>query len=387
MPGIDSSLFVEDVQDFLCGICLEVYEHPMKCCKNGHNFCKGCAMSLIRRTTSCPKCRRPMHQPIPNHKVQQQILQLRRHCLNGECNWEGSTADLARHLQECPWLRGRCPNDSTGCLEVMCRKDVYAHTTEFCGFSLLVCPRSQDDPLRCGYIKRKDMPAHERVCLRYACNNRAHGCLWEGPEEDVMVHEDWCNQLHFTHQRARAENEQLRQRNEHLKVQILEEQRRAASAEAQTHRLEEETHRLEEETHRLEEETHRLEEETHRLEEETHRLATGLPRTQNLFSTVRPPLPSRPKKAKAKASKIRIGRKGDSTERKTRTMDPSSAGSKSSSRSCRSRSLLIPSTASTPVKIPGVRLSQTRPITLTPITSPFPFSNATPVKSPFDLWF
>lgn len=53
--GYPASLFEGDVQNYLCGVCLEVYKDPHQCQK-GHCFCRTCALKSIEIKARCPIC-------------------------------------------------------------------------------------------------------------------------------------------------------------------------------------------------------------------------------------------------------------------------------------------------------------------------------------------
>ncbi|KAH8925262.1 hypothetical protein BT69DRAFT_1348870 [Atractiella rhizophila] len=193
LGGIDASIFVDNVDDYICAICLEVYDVPMMVCRNQHSFCHNC-YSSFQQTNSCPTCRDPIfHRPLYNRALQNKIDLLRRKCMNDKegCNWTGTTLALPEHLHlNCGWETVRCPNSRYGCRSMMLRKNIPLHATA-CKYSPKPCPRSDT----CGMFTTRQLEEHDAVCEQYVCCNTKEGCSFRAQREEVAKHEIHCSHL------------------------------------------------------------------------------------------------------------------------------------------------------------------------------------------------
>ncbi|CAG2166570.1 unnamed protein product [Oppiella nova] len=64
MPGLDKSRFVDistdDLNEFICGICMDVFENPVfsPCCRQ--TYCKDCITGWLKNQKTCPNDRKPL---------------------------------------------------------------------------------------------------------------------------------------------------------------------------------------------------------------------------------------------------------------------------------------------------------------------------------------
>ena len=120
----------------------------------------------------------------------------------GGCPWEGQVGELEAHLEKCPWMRVRCPNE--GCTESPFRKDLPQHNKacgecRHCGMQRsgslaehegccwaanIDCPNEG-----CGVQHaRGSMDSHRATCEREEVPCPCPGCDERLPREDVDAH-------------------------------------------------------------------------------------------------------------------------------------------------------------------------------------------------------
>lgn len=101
-----------DIKDAQCPVCYEFLTQSRKprmlLCN--HKFCAGCIATLVRGMTfvKCPTCRTEtdeyaIHVITENHPFAKQVKAVRVKCEeegHGDCGWEGSPENLARHLED-----------------------------------------------------------------------------------------------------------------------------------------------------------------------------------------------------------------------------------------------------------------------------------------------
>jgi len=167
IPLVNSSLFVNLDEDYLCPVCLDVIKLAVQT-TCGHLFCEKC----IENTQECPVCRAKFtHFPdlIIRRKINGSIVK----CPN-ECGWNNVLSDLEKHLTLCPKDKIPCPHCSisierdlleehklerciwcpNNCGERFLEQSLRVHS-EVCCKEVVMCP------FRCGEgILRKDLNGH-----------------------------------------------------------------------------------------------------------------------------------------------------------------------------------------------------------------------------------
>ncbi|CAG2110258.1 unnamed protein product, partial [Medioppia subpectinata] len=107
MPGYDKQRFVdisiEDLNEFMCGICMDVFESPVfsPCCRQ--TYCKDCITGWLKNQKTCPNDRKPL-----------------------TVNLLSSPPRVLTNLMN--KLRIRCDFQDKGCQEVVRLSDLSAHT-------------------------------------------------------------------------------------------------------------------------------------------------------------------------------------------------------------------------------------------------------------------
>ncbi|KAH8922717.1 hypothetical protein BT69DRAFT_1319973 [Atractiella rhizophila] len=94
--GIDSNLFVDDVTDVECPLCLEVLDAPVIGCDNEHPFCRACLewqrSSNLPNRWECALCNQPLRLAVlPASELMQLLASKQRKCGNHVhgCDWSG----------------------------------------------------------------------------------------------------------------------------------------------------------------------------------------------------------------------------------------------------------------------------------------------------------
>jgi hypothetical protein len=198
LTGFNKSMFVSDVSDLSCGICLDVYNNPYQC-KTGHMYCKSCFVSFLKSSTGdrCPTCRVEIgvHDLSANLYVKNVIddLIVTCKCLEDDdtkhmgCDWTGKLSE--RSSRQCPVLFGDC--DSPGC------KVVGYHLTRLKAHKKKCMYRISECVLCGKNMPHSDIKQHKRICESriVICSD----CGIEMTNRDLCVHhgEYLCEMIPF----------------------------------------------------------------------------------------------------------------------------------------------------------------------------------------------
>ena len=110
MPGYDKSRFVgildEDLDEFSCGICCDIFNEPVfsPCCRQ--TYCKDCINHWLIEHNTCPNDRKsltPKDLSSPPRVLINLLNKLKIKCdfhVNG-CETVTSLTDLAQHKERC----------------------------------------------------------------------------------------------------------------------------------------------------------------------------------------------------------------------------------------------------------------------------------------------
>ena len=109
--------------DLICKICQFPARNPILtvCC--GHNFCMSCLeryhLSKVIDHGSCPYCREPRFQTMPDKRTERYVLNLKVFCPHKDqgCKWIGELRSVDSHVSEkssitagCPYTQLQCSN-------------------------------------------------------------------------------------------------------------------------------------------------------------------------------------------------------------------------------------------------------------------------------------
>ncbi|BGP29235.1 hypothetical protein JCM10296v2_000973 [Rhodotorula toruloides] len=149
MPGAPLESFLDDVPEPL--ICAE------------HVFCDGC-MKQVRdvegAAQGCPTCRQPLQE--------QRVSMVLKRVLDG--------------------LKFKCRYAGSGCEWAAAAGDEEAHAKGDCDFRLIRCEHCNGDRLA------KDFPRHAQFCAEWPvdCSNKANGCIALIKRGQVEAHTSIC---------------------------------------------------------------------------------------------------------------------------------------------------------------------------------------------------
>ncbi|KAJ4454957.1 hypothetical protein PAPYR_10201 [Paratrimastix pyriformis] len=156
--GFPPELFQQDVHPaMLCPICQGVMRQAVTLlCRGSHKTCETCCQKWAKQKhpVTCPCCRQEIAEPYFNRDpvFNSMIQQLRVHCPQRPCEWQGALEDLTRHQTH------DCAQREVGCSHMGCSYrcpacNLQAHL-EACEWHPLPCEK-------CGAVMaRKDHPAH-----------------------------------------------------------------------------------------------------------------------------------------------------------------------------------------------------------------------------------
>jgi hypothetical protein len=143
MAGFDRTLFVDQNEEFKCGICHDVQNNPHQCL-SGHSFCYDCIKKSVEIYRNCPSCKKSLKVECLGAclylKNQIKALQVRCyvsgedefHCENS-CEWLGTLEERQTHISVCRhWKSVDCPlyklNECMeGCEKKIPLKDLAKH--------------------------------------------------------------------------------------------------------------------------------------------------------------------------------------------------------------------------------------------------------------------
>ena len=112
MPGYDRERFIgiddEDLDDFICGICIEVIKDPVitSCCRQ--TYCNDCITQWLTSHNTCPNDRKPLAQKdltLPPRAFINVINKLKVKCnfVENGCRKEIKLDQLSEHTLNCEY--------------------------------------------------------------------------------------------------------------------------------------------------------------------------------------------------------------------------------------------------------------------------------------------
>ena len=206
--GFEYQFVISPPDIVVCKICHLPSRDPhlTMCC--GHVFCKSCLDSMKKAksivSNICPVCRSEDFVTFPNKQIDREVKSLHVYCTNKGrgCEWQGEVNYIDNHLTKdggCEYEDVLC---TSGCGEVIQRRDLTKHVENECPRHKVVCQYCQlrgehqfidgkhneecvEYPLACpnrcedtGYIPRKDMNEHRSRCPLEVinCEYQTMGC-------------------------------------------------------------------------------------------------------------------------------------------------------------------------------------------------------------------
>ncbi|KAJ4454955.1 hypothetical protein PAPYR_10199 [Paratrimastix pyriformis] len=199
--GFPTELFQQDVHPaMLCPICQCVMRQAVTLlCRGSHKTCESCCQRWAKQKqpVTCPCCRQEIAEPYFNRDpvFNSMIQQLRVHCPQRPCGWQGALEDLTRHqthecaqrevgcshegctfrcpacnlqahLDACEWHPLPCEK----CGAVMARKDHQAHLGTVCPAAEVPCPDCHR------LFRRSALDAHRAQCPEASLPCPVPGC-------------------------------------------------------------------------------------------------------------------------------------------------------------------------------------------------------------------
>jgi hypothetical protein len=196
--GWERERFVSSNEDYICGICLNVYRNAMTL-QCGHTFCYDCSRQINR----CAICRALASDFVPDYAKRMHILGLTVHCNHKGCPVTDSLRTIQHHEQVCDYKVVAC-ND---CKTDVCRKDYQDHKlvcTErkvSCAVCLKMypyrtlsdhlCPQAHIACELCEWTgKRVEQERHDKECMNrvIACPLARYGCTFTGVRHGMLAH-------------------------------------------------------------------------------------------------------------------------------------------------------------------------------------------------------
>lgn len=171
MSGFSTDLFCEEIkEDFLCPVCLCVFNDPRQCL-NGHCLCKECLKESLKLRMCCSLCQvaQSIESSGQNLVVKNLIGLLQTYCpskfeISGAgCDWRGPFAERQTHFEKYCLYRT---------VECVCGEKMYAFIFHSQHFYLCKCR-----PVDCEYCRNKFQfsleESHNILCPSYsvACTN------------------------------------------------------------------------------------------------------------------------------------------------------------------------------------------------------------------------
>ena len=197
MGGYDNDFVEQPADDLLCKICQYPPRTPILtvCC--GHNFCTTCLqryrLSKVIDHASCPYCRTPQFQTMPDKRTERYVLNLKVFCLHKDrgCNWIGELRSVDKHVSEkssinvgCPYTELPCSN---GCGVVMQRRLMEGHLKSECELREVNCNYCSTTG-----IFRWIFGSHQEECLNYPVECPNHCEVGHVRREEMGEHLEEC---------------------------------------------------------------------------------------------------------------------------------------------------------------------------------------------------
>ncbi len=159
-------IFVNNVKDYECPLCLHVTRDPnlTSCC--GQHFCHHCIQIIISSNKPCPFCKENGFTTFLDKKQKRRVFDLKVYCKKAWCDWKGSLGELEQHLSEkCLYVSVNC---SYNCGEAIFRLRLKQHQSNECPKRPHSCKHCQ---LEGTYQDIKEN--HVPVCSKYpvSCPN------------------------------------------------------------------------------------------------------------------------------------------------------------------------------------------------------------------------
>ena len=104
----DNLIQKDNIEDFICPICLSVLKNPQSCSdnKNSHSFCKECIETYIHENNNntCPTCKQIFQNKI-NNDINESLNKLSFNCYykNEGCNKIISYSEYLNHINNCEY--------------------------------------------------------------------------------------------------------------------------------------------------------------------------------------------------------------------------------------------------------------------------------------------
>lgn len=196
--GWEKDRFISQVEDYICGICLNVYRNAMTL-QCGHTFCHGCIQNINR----CAICRASTNDFVPDYSKRMHILGLTVKCSHEDCPITDSLRAIHHHEQVCDYKLVAC-ND---CKTDIQHKNFSSHALvceerkipcEAClklypkhSLSNHLCPQAHVSCELCKWTgKRIDQEHHDKECMNrvIACPLARYGCTFTGVRHGMVSH-------------------------------------------------------------------------------------------------------------------------------------------------------------------------------------------------------
>lgn len=124
--------------DFMCSICMQIFNKPLVLQNCGHVFCGSCISEWLQSHYSCPVCRRDttLDQLKSVRFINNLLEKLPKRCRFQRlgCQWKGT--DLQEHLKECNYSFRECPYH--GCYDILEKQNFENHVQQ-CFYRPIKC--------------------------------------------------------------------------------------------------------------------------------------------------------------------------------------------------------------------------------------------------------
>ncbi|CAH1793951.1 unnamed protein product [Owenia fusiformis] len=198
--GISQNFCVSgDVEDFICYICLDIFDKPVETsCK--HIFCNTCILKrLITKKRECPICSSRMSKvtKVPSDGFYEKYNKLEMRC-SFKCGHIGLLGDRDEHLNlKCPSVKTTCPNISIGCKIFVKRKQLDDHIRT-CRYRYVTCEACDH---KTQYL---DLFTHQKVT----------GCFEKKLKQELVQNARTISANVRKHRMELKQEEMLKQQNE-----------------------------------------------------------------------------------------------------------------------------------------------------------------------------
>jgi hypothetical protein len=184
--GFPTDWFVGNVEDFVCGICMDVADNPHQC-KKGHFYCQVC----MSKVTRCPSCAISVsaNEISCNLLAKNQIAGLEVHCVcdwkETKCTWTGPMS--SRATRKCDFMIVACTN--AGCKHKLQLKNLEQHVKKDCEWRTTRCACGQDVPLpHLNEHKTSTCPLIAVPCALHHAGCCTEKCAQRFPQRDLDKH-------------------------------------------------------------------------------------------------------------------------------------------------------------------------------------------------------